>query len=102
MPLDPDWVLLKLNIRLQSLPLPDRPVSQGSTSGSNISTGIPRTIRQLEKRKSRLNSGVSSAADKITSPTKRDLQQFYNMSVKLVHEHVLMRDEIKRLREVLV
>jgi hypothetical protein len=98
-PLDPDRVLSKLNIRLQSPPLPDRPVSQGSTSGSNISTGIPRTTKQLEKRKSRLNSGLSSAANKISSPTKRDLQQFYNMSVKLVHEHILMRDEIKRLRE---
>lgn len=43
--------------------------------------------------------GLSSAADKISSPTKRDLERFYNMSVKLVHEHILMRDEIKRLRE---
>ena len=92
-------MLSKLNIRLQSPPLPDRPVSQGSTSGSNISTGIPRTTKQLEKRKSRLNLGLSSAADKISSPTKRDLQRFYNMSVKLVHEHILMRNEIKRLRE---
>jgi hypothetical protein len=98
-PLDPDRVLSKLNIRLQSPPLPDRPISQGSTSGSNISTGIPRTTKQLEKRKSRLNSSLNSAANKISSPTKRDLQQFYNMSVKLVHEHILMRDEIKRLRE---
>jgi hypothetical protein len=97
--LDPDRVLSKLNIRLQSPPLPDRLVSQGSTSGSNISAGIPRTTKQLEKRKSRLDSGLSSAANKISSPTKRDLQQFYNMSVKLVHKHVLMRDEIKRLRE---
>jgi len=98
-PLDPDRVLSKLNIRLQSPPLPDRPVSQGSTSGSNISAGIPRTTKQLEKRKSRLDSGLSSVSDKISSPTKRDLQQFYNMSAKLVHKHVLMRDEIKRLRE---
>lgn len=98
-PLDPDRMLSKLNIRLQSPPLLDRPVSQGSTSGSNISAGIPRTTKQLEKRKSRLDSGLSSASDKISSPTKRNLQQFYNMSVKLVHEHVLMRDEIKRLQE---
>lgn len=98
-PLDPDRVLSKLNIRLQSPPLPDRPVSQGSTSGSNISTGIPQTTKQLEKRKSRLDSGLTSATHKISSPTRRDLQQFYNMSVKLVHEHILMRDEIKRLRE---
>ncbi|KAJ5337526.1 zinc finger protein [Penicillium brevicompactum] len=98
-PLDPDRVLSKLNIRLQYPPLLDRPVSQGSTSGSNISTGVPQTTRQLEIRKSRLDSGLSSATDKISSPTKRDLQQFYNMSVKLVHEHILMRDEIKRLRE---
>lgn len=98
-PLDPDRVLSKLNIRLQSPPLPDRPGSQGSTSGSNISVGIPRTTKQLAKRKSRLDSGLSPAADKISSPTKHDLQQFYNMTVKLVHERVLLRDEIKRLRE---
>jgi hypothetical protein len=71
--LDPDRVLSKLKIRLQSPPLLDRPVSQGLTSGSNISTGIPQTTKQLENRKSRLNSGLSSAADKISSPTKRDL-----------------------------
>ena len=35
----------------------------------------------------------------IGSPTKRDLQQFYNMPVELVHEHILMRDEIMPLRE---
>lgn len=98
-PLDPDWVLSKLNIRLQSPPLPDRPGSQGSTSGSNISIGIPQTTKQLAKRKSRLDSGLSPAADKISSPTKCDLQQFYNMTVKLVHERVLLRDEIKHLRE---
>jgi hypothetical protein len=57
-PLDPNRVLSKLNIRLQSPPLPDRPVSQGPTSGSDISTGIPRTTTQLEKRKTRLNFGL--------------------------------------------
>jgi hypothetical protein len=98
-PFNPDRVLSKLNIRLQSPPLPDRPISQGSTLGSNISTSIPRTTKQLEKRKSRLNSGLSLAADKISSPIKRDLQRFYNMSVKLVHKHILIRDKIKRLRE---
>jgi hypothetical protein len=72
-PLDPDPVLSKLNIRLKSPPLPDRLVLQGSILGSNISTGIPQTTKQLEKRKSRLNSGLSLAADKISSPIKRDL-----------------------------
>jgi hypothetical protein len=92
-------VLEKLNIRLQSPPLPNRPTSQGSTSDSNISTGIPRTIKQLKKRKSRLDSGLSLATDKISSPTKRDLQQYYNMTVKMLHSQILMKDEIKRLRE---
>ena len=72
-PLNPDRVLEKLNIRLQSPPLPGRPGSQGSTSDSNISAGIPRTTKQLKKRKSRLDSGLSSVTDKISSPTKRDL-----------------------------
>jgi hypothetical protein len=98
-PLDPSRVLEKLNIRLQSPPLPNRPTSQGSTSDSNISTGIPRTIKQLKKRKSRLDSGLSSATDKISSPTKRDLQQYYNMTIKMLHSQILIKDEIKRLRE---
>ena len=98
-PLDPDRVLEKLNIRLQSPPLPGRPSSQGSTSDSNISAGIPRTTKKLKKRKSRLDSGLSSVTDKISSPTKRDLQQYYNMTVKMLHSHILMKGEIKRLRE---
>jgi hypothetical protein len=98
-PSDPSRVLEKLNIRLQSPPLPNRPTSQGSTSDSNISTGIPRTIKQLQKRKSRLDFGLSSATDKISSPTKRDLQQYYNMTVRMLHSQILMKDEIKRLRE---
>lgn len=38
-------------------------------------------------------------ANKISSTTKRDLQQSYNMSVKLGHKHILMRDGFKRSRE---
>ncbi|KAJ5143093.1 uncharacterized protein N7515_001880 [Penicillium bovifimosum] len=95
-PLDPDRVLSKLTMRLQSPRLPDRPVSQGSTSGSNISTGVPRTAKQLAKRKARIDSGLSSAADKINSPTKADLQQYHNMAVKLVHDVVCLRDKLER------
>ena len=98
-PLNPDRVLEKLNIRLQSPPLPGRPTSQGSTSDSNISAGIPRTTEQLRKRKSRLDSGLSSVLGKVSSPTKRDLQQYYSMTVKMLHSQILMKDEIRRLRE---
>lgn len=47
-PLDPDRVLSKRNIRLQSPPLPERPNSQSSLSGSNNSTGILWATEGLE------------------------------------------------------
>jgi hypothetical protein len=95
---EPSRVLSKLNIRLQSPPLPDRPSSQGSTSDSNISTGIPQNTKQLAKRKARINAVLSDGLNKLSSPTKRDLEQYHNITLKIIHKLVFQDDEIKRLR----
>ena len=97
-PFEPDRVLSKLNICLQSPPLPDRPGSQGSTSDSNISTGIPQNIKQLAKRKARIDAVLSDGLNKLSSPTKRDLEQYHNMTLKIMNKLVFQDDEIKRLR----
>jgi hypothetical protein len=97
-PFNPDRVLSKLNIRLQSPPLPDRPISQGSTSDSNISTGIPQNSKQLAKRKARIHAILNNGLNKLSSPTKRDLEQYHTMTLKLMHKVVFQDDEIKRLR----
>ncbi|KAJ5340358.1 hypothetical protein N7541_009482 [Penicillium brevicompactum] len=97
-PFDPDRVLSHLNIRLISPTLPDRPISQGSTSDSNISTGIPQSTKQLAKRKARLDSKLDGRLNKLYSPTKRDLEQYHKMTVKMLHTVVLQSEEIKRLR----
>lgn len=46
---------------------------------------MTRTTKQLEIPKPRFNCGIIWAADKVSSPTKRDLEKFYDMAVKLVH-----------------
>jgi hypothetical protein len=97
-PFDPDRVLSRLNIQLVSPTLPDRPTSQGSTSDSNISTGVPQSTKQLAKRKARIDSQLSGDLNKLSSPTKRDLKQYHKMTVKMLHTVILQGDEIKRSR----
>lgn len=97
-PFKPNRVLSKLNIRLQSPPLLDRPSSQGSTSDSNISTSIPQNTKQLAKRKARIDTVLGNKSNKLSSPTKRDLEQYHNITLKIIHKLIFQDKEIKRLR----
>jgi hypothetical protein len=98
-PLNPDRVLEKLNICVGALAIPNRPTSKGSTSSSGSDSQVPRTIKQLAKRKSRTDSDLSSMLDKLSSPQKRTYTAYWDMTQKLLHTSILKDEEIRRLRE---
>jgi hypothetical protein len=96
-PFDANKVLEKLNVRLDSLPPLDivsqRPLSSGSDSDPNTLW----TLSKFTKSQSRIKKGLESSSSILSSPTKRELQKTYDMTIKVVHHHIFLQNRCTQL-----
>lgn len=96
-PLDANKVLEKLNVRLDSLPpfeiISQRPLSSGSDSDPNTLW----TLSKFTKSQSRIKKGLESSSSILSSPTKREIQRTYDMTIKVVHHHIFLQNRCTQL-----
>lgn len=96
-PFDANKVLEKLNVHLDSLPpleiLSQRPVSSGSDSDPNTLW----TLSKFTKSQSRIKKSLQSSSSILSSPTKREINKTYEMTIKVVHHHIFLQNRCTQL-----
>ena len=96
-PFDANKVLEKLNVHLDSLPpleiLSQRPLSSGSDSDPNTLW----TLSKFTKSQSRIKKSLDSSSSFLTSPTKREIEKTYKMTIKVVHHHLFLQHRCTQL-----
>jgi hypothetical protein len=96
-PLDANQVLGKLNVHLDSLPpleiLSQRPLSSGSDSDPNSLW----TLSKFTKSQSRIKKSLESSSSFLSSPTKREIEKTYEMTIKVVHRHIFLQHRCTQL-----
>ena len=96
-PFDASRVLEKLNVCLDELPpleiLPKRPLSSGSDSDPNTLW----TLSKFSKSQFRIKKGLESSSSILSSPTKREIERTYEMTIKVVHHHIFLQNRCDQL-----
>jgi hypothetical protein len=86
-----------LNVHLDSLPpleiLAQRPLSSGSDSDPNTLWNLSK----FTKSQSRIKKGLESSSSFLSSPTKKEIEKTYRMTIKVVHHHIFLQHRCTQL-----
>jgi len=89
-PLDPDYVLSKLDISLRT---PTPPSTRPSSQSSQFSPKTPKTVKQLQKQARSLKKLLRERSKSPPSPTKTALDQIIKGAFLSIHNTALLAQE---------
>lgn len=67
------------------------------SSGSNSDPNTLWTLSRFTKSQSRIRKGLESSSPHLSSPTKREIEKTYKMTINVVHNHLFLQPRCAQL-----